>query len=136
MSLDRFVDAQADSYAQALAEVQAGQKVSHWMWFIWPQLRELGHSARAKYYGLADLDEAVAYRLHPVLGPRLVEISEAMLDHRGQSAEDVLGPVDAVKLRSSATLFEVAATDPVFPAIVDAFYDGVRDPLTLNALAG
>jgi uncharacterized protein (DUF1810 family) len=108
--LDRFVEAQADGvYEQALAELRAGQKRSHWMWFIFPQHRNLGHSATAKFFGLSGVDEALAYAGHPVLGPRLRESAAAVLEHLGEkSAEEILGPVDAMKLRSSMDIFAEA----------------------------
>ncbi|PSK88294.1 uncharacterized protein (DUF1810 family) [Limimaricola soesokkakensis] len=128
MSLDRFVEAQRDSFATALSEIEAGQKRSHWMWYIWPQLRGLGHSQMAQHYGIADAAEARAYLAHPTLGPRLVEISRAMLAHRGRAPEDILGGIDALKLRSSATLFAAQpGADPVFGEILEAFYDGPDD---------
>ncbi len=133
--LTRFHDAQAGTYQTALAELRAGAKQSHWMWFVFPQLRSLGRSGTAKHYGIADLAEAQAYLADPVLGPRLVEAARAVLAHRGRPAEDIMGPVDALKLRSSATLFEAAGGDPVFGQLLDAFYDGERCPLTLAELA-
>ena len=128
MSLDRFVEAQEGSYATALSEIEAGRKRSHWMWYVWPQIRGLGHSPMAQHYGIADAKEARAYLDHPVLGPRLVEISRAMLAHKGRAPEDILGGIDALKLRSSATLFAAQpGADPVFGEILDAFYDGPDD---------
>ncbi|WP_370163209.1 MULTISPECIES: DUF1810 domain-containing protein [Alphaproteobacteria] len=126
--LDRFVEAQRGSYATALSEIRAGQKRSHWMWYIWPQLRGLGHSQMAQHYGIADAAEARAYLAHPTLGPRLVEISRAILAHRGRAPEDILGGIDALKLRSSATLFAAQpGADPAFGEILEAFYDGPDD---------
>ncbi|EYD73284.1 DUF1810 domain-containing protein [Limimaricola hongkongensis] len=134
MSLDRFVNAQKDSYATALSEIETGRKRSHWMWYVWPQLRGLGRSPMAQHYGIADAQEARAYLAHPVLGPRLVEISRAMLAHRDRAPEEILGGIDALKLRSSATLFAAQpGTDPVFSKILDAFYDG-PDARTLALL--
>lgn len=135
-SLDRFVIAQQRDHATALAELRAGAKRSHWMWYIFPQLRGLGQSAMAKTYGIADLAEARAYLAHPVLGARLVESAEAVLAHRGKDIVAILGGIDAMKLRSSMTLFERAAKagEPKFAAILDAFYAGERDPATLRLL--
>lgn len=134
MSLERFVEAQNGSYAIALSEIEAGRKRSHWMWYIWPQLKGLGHSPMAQHYGIADAAEARAYLAHPTLGPRLAEISRAMLAHRGRAPEEVLGGIDALKLRSSATLFAAQpGADPVFAEILDAFYDG-PDERTLALL--
>lgn len=133
--LERFVSAQAKNYADALREITLGHKTSHWMWYVCPQLRSLGRSGTAQFYGIADLEEAQAYMAHPVLGPRLLDISQAMLAHAGTRPEDTLGPVDALKLRSSMTLFEIAAPDqPVFGQVLDAFYAGDRCPLTLAEL--
>lgn len=135
--LSRFVSAQQDVYERALAELNAGQKTSHWMWFIWPQLRELGRSETAKFYGIAGLVEAEAYLVHPVLGSRLIEISNAMASHTDREVSLVLGKVDAMKLRSSMTLFgAVQNAPPIFARILDQFYQGERCPLTLEALAG
>jgi len=115
--IDRFVEAQAGGiYETALAELRTGQKRSHWMWFIFPQHRDLGHSATAKFFGLSGLEEARAYAAHPLLGPRLRESAAAVLEHLGEtSAETILGPVDAMKLRSSMDIFAEAVPDePVF----------------------
>ena len=124
--LDRFRDAQEGVYETALAELRAGTKRSHWMWFVFPQLRSLGRSATAKRFGIADLGEARAYLADPVLGPRLVECGRAVLAHRGRDPASIMGGVDAMKLRSSATLFEAAGGDAVFAELIDAFYDGER----------
>jgi len=136
-SLDRFVAAQDGVIEHALAELRAGAKTSHWMWFVFPQIAGLGHSAMARRFAIADLAEARAYLAHPVLGPRLIDATRAMLDWAGRtSAEAVLGGIDAVKLRSSMTLFDAAAgtgTAP-FAACLDAFYAGKRDPATLARL--
>ena len=134
--LGRFVAAQEGSWDTALAELRRGRKESHWMWWIFPQLAALGRSGTAKAYGIADLAEAEAYLAHPVLGPRLVEAARAMLAHRGQAPEAVLGGIDALKLRSCATLFAaVPGADPVFREVLDAFYGGTADPLTVAALS-
>ena len=135
MDLERFVDAQnsGGTYASAVAELRAGRKTSHWMWFVFPQIAGLGRSAVAQAYAIADLAEARAYLAHPVLGPRLVECARLMMG-AGSSADDVLGPVDAMKLRSSMTLF--SAADPAEQAFVDVlekFFDG-PDPETLRRL--
>ena len=133
--LDRFVAAQAGVYAQALAELEAGRKQSHWMWFVFPQIAGLGASPMARFYAIASGEEARAYLLHPLLGPRLRECTETMLGHRGRSAEAILGPVDAIKLRSSMTLFEaVAGRQDLFARALDAFYKGERDARTLELL--
>ncbi len=133
-SLDRFVAAQADVHDRALAELHAGRKTSHWMWFVFPQLRGLGRSATATHFGIASLDEARAYLAHPLLGPRLRAACAAVL-RAGGDAVDVFGPVDAMKLRSSMTLFEAAGGEPaLFGAVLDRFFAGTRDPATLKLL--
>lgn len=135
--LDRFVAAQAGDYAAALAELRHGRKTSHWIWYVFPQIAGLGTSAMSQRYAIADLTEAKAYLQHPLLGARLREASAAMLDHAGKrSAEAVLGGTDAVKFRSSMTLFEAADTETgsIFAACLDAFYDGVRDRETLRRI--
>lgn len=149
--LERFVDAQADVYDQALAELHRGRKSSHWMWFVFPQIAGLGHSPMARRYAIADLAEARAYLAHPLLGPRLRACAQAMLAHAGRSAEAILGEIDAVKLRSSMTLFELAGSeaavfeaegaeagggDTVFARVLGAFYDGRRDDATLTLVEG
>lgn len=134
--LDRFTDAQRDSYPTALAELRAGAKRSHWMWFVFPQIAGLGQSPTARHFAIRDLAEARAYLDHPLLGGRLRESAQALLPHHGQDIGRILGSIDAIKLRSSMTLFEAAAdgSAPVFAAILDAFYDGERDPATLARL--
>jgi uncharacterized protein (DUF1810 family) len=134
-SLDRFLRAQERDYAQALRELAAGRKHTHWMWYVLPQLRGLGRSAMAHEYGVDGPDEARAYIAHPVLGPRLIECVNTMLAHRGQHAADILGTVDALKFRSSLTLFaEVAPEHSCFQAALTAFYEGAPDPQTLRLL--
>lgn len=133
--LDRFVAAQRDAWPAARAELEAGRKATHWMWFVFPQIAGLGTSATARFYAIADLAEARAYLAHPVLGPRLREATAAMLRHAGTPPETILGAIDALKLRSSMTLFEAAADDPApFARCLDAFYGSVRDPETLARL--
>jgi len=130
--LDRFVAAQADVYPVALAEMQRGRKTSHWMWFIFPQIAGLGHSAMARHYALSSLAEARAYADHPLLGRRLRECVEALQQLDETSAIAVFGPVDAMKLRSSLTLFAVATGDPLFDAAIDRWFDGQHDAATLE----
>lgn len=133
--LQRFVDAQASSYNRALAEVQAGRKQSHWMWYIFPQLRGLGRSAMAERYGIADLDEAAAYLAHPLLGQRLLEICTALLAQHGRTAHDIFGSPDDLKLHSCATLFaQVAPPGSVFEQILAQYYAGEADAGTLQRL--
>lgn len=133
--LQRFVDAQAPVHAQVCAELRAGAKASHWMWFVFPQLRELGRSPTARWYGIGSLAEARAYLQHPVLGPRLHACVELLLAHRGWSALQILGSPDDLKLRSSLTLFACAAPgDAVFARALAQFFGGAGDPLTLDLL--
>ncbi|MBA2920683.1 DUF1810 family protein [Sphingomonas sp. MAH-20] len=133
--LQRFVDAQEWAFADALAELGAGQKRTHWMWFIFPQLAELGRSETARFFGIRSADEAQAYLAHPLLGSRLRQCCVALLRHRSRSAEAIMGSVDALKLKSSMTLFEAIADDrSSFAAVLDAFYLGARDALTLDLL--
>ena len=133
--LDRFLAPQEQTFAAALSELRRGRKESHWMWWIFPQLAALGRSGAAKAYGIADLAEAKAYLAHPVLGPRLLEAARAMLAHRGRDPAAVLGGVDALKLRSCATLFAAVPGAPSeFRVLLDAFYGGEADPLTEAAL--
>lgn len=133
--LQRFVDAQAGSYDTALAELGAGRKRSHWMWFVLPQVTGLGRSSTAQLYALDGLAEARAYLAHPVLGPRLRECASAVADLPDTDPVALMGPVDAVKLRSSMTLFAHAAPDePDFRAVLDRFFDGEEDPATLDRI--
>lgn len=136
--LTRFEIAQLDTYESALAELRQGCKVTHWMWFIFPQLKSLGRSGTAKFYGIVDLDEARAYLADPDLGPRLIESSKVILSNSNRSAEQILGTVDALKLRSSATLFREAAdnteTREIFQAIIATFYEGKLCDATLDQL--
>jgi uncharacterized protein (DUF1810 family) len=134
--LARFVTAQDGSYAQALAELRAGRKRSHWIWYVLPQLRGLGLSAMAERYGLSGLAEARAYLVHPVLGPRLRECVAAMLAHPGRSAHDMLGEIDALKFRSCLTLFAGAdRAGSVFEQALSRFYAGRPCAPTLQRLA-
>jgi uncharacterized protein (DUF1810 family) len=136
MSLERFVAAQDPVWPQVTAELAAGRKQSHWMWFVFPQLAGLGRSAMAERYALASVAEAAAYAGHPVLGPRLLQATGLLLRHAGQPAEAILGPVDAMKLRSSMTLFALARPEePGFAAVLAAFWKGRPDPATLRLAA-
>jgi uncharacterized protein (DUF1810 family) len=133
--LQRFVDAQKDVFERALEELRAGRKKTHWMWFIFAQLAGLGHSDMARRYAISGLDEALAYLHHPQLGPRLETCSRALMEWRGHSATDIMGAPDDMKLRSSMTLFAAAAPrNSTFFDILDAFFEGKPDPLTLSAL--
>jgi uncharacterized protein (DUF1810 family) len=135
--LQRFVDAQDDggTYDQALAELHAGQKRSHWMWFVFPQVAGLGRSATAQHYAISGLDEARAYLVHPVLGPRLLESARALTALDTSDAVAVFGGTDAQKLRSSMTLFASAAPDePVFGQVLDRYFAGALDEGTTGRL--
>jgi uncharacterized protein (DUF1810 family) len=135
-SLDRFVEAQAGVFDQALKELRAGRKQSHWMWFVFPQLRGLGFSDMAQRFGIANLAGAQAYLAHPLLGPRLHACGQAVLDWAGcRTPVQVFGAVDALKLCSSMTLFEAAGGEPEFGQVLDAMYAGARDGRTLEILA-
>ena len=137
MDLERFVQAQDDhdTYDHALAELRAGRKTSHWMWFVFPQVAGLGRTPTSQRYAVADLDEARAYLAHDVLGPRLRECCRALLDLEGVSAEQVLGGTDAMKLRSSMTLFALAdPDDPVYADVLERYYGGERDERTVALL--
>jgi uncharacterized protein (DUF1810 family) len=130
-NLERFVVAQQDAWESARAELAAGRKATHWMWFVFPQIAGLGQSPMARHYALGSLAEARAYLAHPVLGTRLREGVELALRHRGSSAERIFGGIDAMKFRSSLTLFARAAPDdPTFTAALDAFYGGEADDRT------
>ena len=134
-TLDRFLAAQEHSFARALAEIGNGRKQTHWMWYIFPQLRGLGQSDMAYVYGIAGETEARAYLAHPVLSARLLQISEALLLHKDKSARQIFGDIDGLKLRSSMTLFALQSPpNSVFHQVLDAFFDGEKDAVTLNML--
>jgi uncharacterized protein (DUF1810 family) len=133
--LERFVAAQDPVWPAVTAELRAGVKRSHWMWFVFPQVAGLGSSPMAVRYGIASLAEARAYLAHPVLGPRLAEATDLMLKHAGRPPEAILGGIDAMKFRSSMTLFRAAGPDdPRFGRALDAFFGGAPDPRTLALL--
>ena len=134
---DRFLRAQDDAgtYVQALTELRRGRKVSHWMWFVFPQLAGLGRSSTARHYALASADQARAYLAHPVLGSRLRECATVVAGLEGVTAEEVFGGIDAVKLRSSMTLFaRVAPEEPVFADVLTRYFGGASDPATERLL--
>ena len=134
--LQRFLDAQQTQYQQALEELRAGRKRSHWIWFIFPQLQGLGRSAMAQRYAISGRAEAEAYLQHPVLGPRLLACTEAVLKHCADSAQQILGSPDDLKFRSCMTLFAQAAQDPApFEQALQSFFDGQADPATLKRLS-
>jgi uncharacterized protein (DUF1810 family) len=131
--LGRFVDAQdaGGTYEQAVAELRRGRKTSHWMWFVFPQIAGLGYSPAARTYAIGSLGEARAYLAHPVLGPRLIECATIVAQTRDRTAEQIFGGIDALKLRSCATLFHRADPDqPVFADVLARFFDGRPDPAT------
>jgi uncharacterized protein (DUF1810 family) len=133
--LIRFLDAQNQMYLKALSEIRSARKVSHWMWFIFPQLEGLGASETAKFYAIKSLDEATAYFHHPVLGKHLVEISSQLLDVNGKEAVDIFGTPDDLKLRSSMTLFaQVENTSDVFEKVLAKYFKGQPDERTLQLL--
>lgn len=135
--LKRFLDAQAYNYADALEEIKRGRKTSCWMWYIFPQLKELGRSAMAKSFGIEGMEEAKQYLMHPILGARLKEISEALLTLDTSDPYKVMGGIDGLKLCSSMTLFaEIEGYDSVFGKVIQKFYDGKKDIRTIELLRG
>ena len=135
--LERFVEAQAPVYPQVVRELRDGRKRGHWMWFVFPQLRGLGGSSMALRYGISSLEEAGAYLRHGVLGPRLHECARLVDSVAGRTAGEIFGSPDDLKLRSSMTLFARATDDNAdFVAVLDKYYDGGEDPLTLARLTG
>ena len=137
--LERFVVAQdaRGTYASAVAELRAGRKLTHWMWFVFPQIAGLGMSETSRRYAIPSLEEARRYLAHPILGERLRECARILTELDGRTADDVFGPVDAMKLRSSMTLFARAAPeDPLFAEVLDRYFDGVADDATDARLRG
>ena len=133
--LDRFVGAQEGTYARALAEIRAGDKVSHWMWFIFPQFDGLGYSSMARKYSIKSIEEAKAYLAHPVLGARLIECAEAAMGVKGKTANELFGSPDDMKLRSSMTLFaREAEDDAVFIEVLRKYFGGVEDERTVELM--
>lgn len=133
--LKKFLDAQQRDYAVALSEIRAGKKTSHWMWYIFPQIYGLGFSEMSKRYAINDLPEAAAYLSHPVLGKRLIEISNTLLNLPAHDAREVMGSPDDLKLCSSMTLFaQVPGADPVFAAVLKKYFQGEKDKATLQLL--
>jgi uncharacterized protein (DUF1810 family) len=133
--LKRFMEAQQRDYETALAEIKNGRKSSHWMWYIFPQIRGLGFSSVSRHYGISGLKEAEAFLRHPMLGPRLTAICQALLDLAGSNATQIFGSPDDLKLCSSMTLFAaVKDSDPVFQQVLDRFFRGKPDPQTLTIL--
>ena len=136
MRLERFVEAQEGVYARALAELRAGRKQSHWMWFVFPQIAGLGRSETSRRYAIGSLEEARAYLAHPVLSERLRRCTRTLLAAKAQTAEEIFGSVDARKLQSSMTLFHRAdRDDPLFREVLDRWFNGEPDPATDRLLA-
>ena len=135
--LERFVSAQnrADTFATALDELRAGRKRSHWMWFVFPQIAGLGQSSMSQIYAISSLDEAQAYLSHPILGPRLIESARIVAELDGLTAQEIFGGIDAIKLRSSMTLFAYAdSANPIFGQVLEAYFGGIPDDATERLL--
>ena len=136
-SLERFVEAQERTYQVALSEVYNGKKRTHWMWYIFPQLRGLGRSSMAHIYGISGLEEAKAYLEHPWLSGRLYELCVALLHHKDKSAYEIFGDIDAMKLKSSMTLFALTSEDyTIFDQVLEQFFDGEMDEVTVKLING
>jgi len=134
-NLRRFLEAQEDDYERALAKISNGQKRTHWIWYIFPQLDGLGYSSTAKHYAIKNIDEAAAYLAHPILRPRLLECAEAVVNLEGRSAREIFGSPDDLKLKSCATLFEIVSPPgSVFARLIEKYYHGERDDKTLELL--
>ena len=135
-NLKRFITAQDnyDTYKKVIKELSNGRKESHWMWYIFPQIKGLGMSSISQMYGIASIDEAEAYIQHPELGSRLIECCEILLQLQDQTSVDIFGDIDALKLKSSMTLFAEVSNDPVFKQVLDKYYDGEKDESTLKIL--
>lgn len=133
-NLTRFIEAQSEVYPIALQELQEGRKHSHWMWYIFPQLKHLGHSYNSRFYGLSGKDEAEAYLAEPVLGHRLREVSMAILNLPADNPVKVFGGIDSMKLRSSMTIFDLVSPDDIFARVLDKYFNGQRDNRTLTII--
>ena len=133
-NLERFIEAQKTAYEIALSEIKRGKKQSHWMWYIFPQIQGLGFSETSKLYAIKDIGEAEEFLKHPVLGERLVRISNALLEIESANANKIFGSPDDLKLKSSMTLFSSLNMNPVFQMVLDKFYNGMRDDKTLEIL--
>jgi uncharacterized protein (DUF1810 family) len=134
-NLGKFLKAQETDYAIALSEIKDGKKRSHWMWYIFPQIQGLGFSETSKYYAIKDIAEAQSFLNHPVLGDRLVAICQALLNLKENNANKIFGSLDDVKLKSSMTLFAaLSETDPVFQLVLDKFFHGEKDKVTLQLI--
>ena len=136
-ALERFVKAQTNTYEVAMSEIKNGRKHTHWMWFIFPQLRGLGMSSISRYYGLENFDEANAYLAHPVLSGRLYEICSELLKHKDKTALEIFGDIDEMKLKSSMTLFALTNEDyTIFDEVLEHFFGGEMDEVTVKLING
>lgn len=133
-NLNRFLNAQEWDYTTALQEIQMGRKYSHWIWYIFPQMRGLGRSHNSEFYGISSIDEAIAYLNEPILNSRLREITLALLSNEGKSAREILGDIDARKVCSSMTLFDMVSPNDIFAQVLDKFYEGRRCGRTIRVL--
>ncbi|NDV57641.1 DUF1810 domain-containing protein [Bacteroides sp. 519] len=131
-NLNRFIEAQNDIYERVLTELEQGSKTSHWMWYIFPQMRGLGYSPTAQYYAISSLDEAKEYLNNPVLGHRLVECCQILLGLQNQTAKCIFGSVDAMKLKSSMTLFSLVSDNPIFNKVLNMYFNNEKDNATLR----
>ncbi|MDN0052900.1 DUF1810 domain-containing protein [Bacteroides caecigallinarum] len=132
--LQRFIEAQNDSYDQALKEIRNGRKLTHWIWYIFPQIKGLGFSYNSEYYGITSLQEAKDYLENELLRKRLFEITESLLMHKGKDIESIMGDIDAMKLKSSMTLFDAVQPGSIFGEVLDEFYGGERCRRTLEKI--
>lgn len=134
--LNRFIEAQENNYSFALEEIKNGRKRGHWIWYIFPQLKGLGHSYNSDYYGIANIKEAIEYLNHPILGKRLREITEVLLSlPAGKTAREIVGGIDARKVKSSMTLFYLASKETLFIDVINRYYEGKMDELTIKMLS-
>ena len=133
-NLDRFLDGQRFGYDYALNEIRNGRKEGHWIWYVFPQMKGLGYSPNSQFYGISGGEEAKAYLEHPVLGARLREITEALLVIEGKTAEEILSPIDAMKVRSCMTLFDAVCPNDIFAEVLEKYYEGRKDSATLRLL--
>ncbi len=131
-NLNRFLEAQEHVFPTALSELKDGHKRSHWMWYIFPQLKFLGHSYKSKFYGISGVDEALSYLENPILGQRLREVSITILNLLTNNATDVFGDIDSCKLHSSMTLFDMVSPNDIFARVLDKYFNGQRDCRTIN----
>lgn len=134
-NLQRFLDGQRFGYDTALEEMKAGEKRNHWIWYIFPQIKGLGHSPNSQFYGIADLEEAKAYLTHPVLGARLREITQEVLNHADKDINAIMGTrIDSMKFKSSMSLFDAVSPNDIFAQALDTFFDGKNDGRTISLL--